>query len=161
MDLTDYYGDRKWCEACAAYVHYLASLEHQYCAQCGAQVRLWSHADEAQFRASLAPRKRRRLTFGSWTKSKQLQAQHQAQHQAQPQPKPLAAVPAAVPMQAMQALPMVPAPDRVESIEAVAPLPPLTPAEPSVLQVLRTPLPLVIDSRPPVPPTGHSASHSA
>ena len=138
MDLTDYYGDRKWCEACSTYVHYLASLEHQYCSQCGAQVRLWSHADEAQFRASMAPKKRRRLTFGSWTKAKQLQAQRQ------PQAQPLAAVPA---------------PDRVESIEAVAPLPPLaSAAEPPVLQVLRTPLPLVIDDLPPQPrPTSHSA----
>jgi hypothetical protein len=137
MDLTDYYGDRKWCESCVAYVHYLASLEHQYCSQCGAQVRLWSHADEAQFRASMAPPKRRRLTFGSWTKAKQLQAQRQ------PQPQPLAAVPA---------------PDRVESIEAVAPLPSMAPAaEPSVLQMLRTPLPLVIEDRPPASQASHSA----
>jgi len=58
MEQLDYYNDRKYCAACQEYVPYLMSTEHSYCAQCGAQVRLFSDADWTAFNESvLAKRK--------------------------------------------------------------------------------------------------------
>jgi len=57
MDQTDFYNDRKYCTACDAYVPYLQSMEHSYCALCGAQVRLFSEADWNAFNESLKERK--------------------------------------------------------------------------------------------------------
>jgi hypothetical protein len=58
MEPLDYYNDRKYCTACQDYVPYLMSTEHSYCAQCGAQVRLFSDADWSAFNESvLAKRK--------------------------------------------------------------------------------------------------------
>lgn len=45
MESSDFYSDRKYCHTCGEYVHYLMSIEHSYCAQCGQRVRLFSEGD--------------------------------------------------------------------------------------------------------------------
>ena len=57
MQHSDFYNDRKYCDECAHYVHYLQSLEHSYCACCGRVVRLFSEEDWTTFHASLKERK--------------------------------------------------------------------------------------------------------
>ena len=57
MDHLDYYNDRKFCQDCGDYVPYLQSIEHSYCAVCGAQVRLFSDEDWDLFHESLKERR--------------------------------------------------------------------------------------------------------
>jgi len=57
MDNIDFYSDKKWCARCADYVPYLMSVEHSYCIECGAEVRLFSKDDWREFSADLAERK--------------------------------------------------------------------------------------------------------
>ena len=60
MGTNDYYDDRKYCTSCDDYVPYLASVEHSYCVQCGAQVRLFSSEDWQRFKSGLETKKRPR-----------------------------------------------------------------------------------------------------
>ena len=53
MEPFDYYSDRKYCPSCDKYVHYLMSIEHSFCVECGVEVRLFSKEDWEQFNASL------------------------------------------------------------------------------------------------------------
>ena len=57
MENPDYYSDRKFCAHCNAYVAYLMSLEHSYCAQCGSEVRLFSKADWSEFHQTMQERR--------------------------------------------------------------------------------------------------------
>jgi len=57
LDHSDYYSDHKYCHECEAYVPYLMSLEHSYCAQCGSRVRLFSESDWEAFHAALKERR--------------------------------------------------------------------------------------------------------
>jgi len=57
MDHTDFYSDKKFCDACGTYRPYLQSLEHSYCAQCGSEVRLFSEADWEHFHTELKERR--------------------------------------------------------------------------------------------------------
>lgn len=57
MDHPDYYSDRKFCSHCNAYVPYLMSVEHSYCAQCGNEVRLFSQDDWESFNESMQARR--------------------------------------------------------------------------------------------------------
>ena len=57
MDYPDFYSDKKFCDACGTYRAYLQSLEHSYCAQCGAEVRLFSETDWEAFHAELKERR--------------------------------------------------------------------------------------------------------
>ena len=54
---SDFYSDHKYCSDCNEYVPYLMSMEHSYCARCGARVRLFSEQDWEAFNASLKERK--------------------------------------------------------------------------------------------------------
>ncbi|MEW6073184.1 MAG: hypothetical protein AB1726_11420 [Planctomycetota bacterium] len=56
MEPTDFYNDRKYCQACRAYVPYLQSLEQSWCAICGSKVRLFSDDDWKSFHNSLKDR---------------------------------------------------------------------------------------------------------
>ena len=53
MDPLDYYSDRKFCTQCNAYVAYLMSVDHSYCAECGTEVRLFSKEDWSAFNESM------------------------------------------------------------------------------------------------------------
>lgn len=54
---TSFYNDRKFCPECDTYVPYLQSMEHSYCVECGAQVRLFSEADWSEFHSNLKERR--------------------------------------------------------------------------------------------------------
>ena len=54
---TNFYNDRKFCPECDTYVPYLQSMEHSYCAACGAQVRLFSESDWSTFHNNLKERR--------------------------------------------------------------------------------------------------------
>lgn len=53
MEPIDYYADRKYCPACDGYRPYLMSVSKSYCAECGAEVRLFSKEDWQRFNESL------------------------------------------------------------------------------------------------------------
>jgi len=57
MDNLDYYSDRKFCTECNEYVPFLMSVEHSYCATCGAEVRLFSDQDWSTFNESMQARR--------------------------------------------------------------------------------------------------------
>lgn len=57
MENADFYSDRKYCSKCEGYVPYLMSVDHSYCTQCGAEVRLFSNTDWSEFRRALEERK--------------------------------------------------------------------------------------------------------
>jgi len=57
MDHIDYYSDRKYCTHCEKYVPYLMSVDHSFCAECGAEVRLFSERDWQAFNQSMADRR--------------------------------------------------------------------------------------------------------
>jgi len=59
MENPDYYSDQKYCPDCKAYVPYLMSIEHSYCARCGTQVRLFSKEDWEEFNESLSTKRSR------------------------------------------------------------------------------------------------------
>ena len=53
----DFETDTKWCEKCNSYQRYMMSVDHSYCAECGAKVRLFSKADALQFGDELTKRR--------------------------------------------------------------------------------------------------------
>ncbi|MAE29489.1 MAG: hypothetical protein QF724_04765 [Planctomycetota bacterium] len=53
----NYYDDRKYCESCNAYVHYLMSIDHSFCVECGSTVRLFSKDDWQAFNEELKQRR--------------------------------------------------------------------------------------------------------
>lgn len=53
METGNFYSDRKFCTQCRKYVSYLVSLEHSYCCECGARVRLFSDSDWTSFHENL------------------------------------------------------------------------------------------------------------
>ena len=55
--LSDFQNDRKWCSACDGYVSYLMSIDKSFCAQCGAEVRLFSEEDWIAFSEKMEARK--------------------------------------------------------------------------------------------------------
>jgi hypothetical protein len=57
METRDYYGDRKFCAQCNTYVTYLMSVDHSYCVQCGAEVRLFSKDDWSNFHQTIQERR--------------------------------------------------------------------------------------------------------
>jgi len=57
MEHADFYNDRKFCSKCDAYVPYLMSVEHSYCAHCGAEVRLFSKSDWSEFQRNVDERR--------------------------------------------------------------------------------------------------------
>ena len=58
MEPIDYYNDRKFCTKCEEYVPYLMSVDHSFCAQCGAPVRLFSDADWTAFNESMQSKRK-------------------------------------------------------------------------------------------------------
>jgi hypothetical protein len=60
MEQSDFYGDRKYCDRCGKYVHYLMSVESSYCVDCGTRVHLFSRADWEDFNSTLEERRPRR-----------------------------------------------------------------------------------------------------
>lgn len=56
MERTDFYTDRKFCDQCQRYVHYLMSVETSFCVECGARVHLFSKGDWEAFHEALAER---------------------------------------------------------------------------------------------------------
>lgn len=59
MENLDYYSDRKFCPQCNDYVHYLMSIEHSFCAECGSEVRLFSENDWTAFNESIQAKRPR------------------------------------------------------------------------------------------------------
>lgn len=45
----EYYRETKWCAQCQTYVRFLMSVNHSFCVQCGARVRLFSSDDDRGF----------------------------------------------------------------------------------------------------------------
>lgn len=58
MERTDFYTDRKFCDRCERYVHYLMSVDSSFCVECGHRVHLFSKRDWEAFHESLAERGR-------------------------------------------------------------------------------------------------------
>lgn len=56
MERTDFYTDRKFCDSCERYVHYLMSVETSFCVECGAKVHLFSKRDWDTFQENLSER---------------------------------------------------------------------------------------------------------
>lgn len=52
-----FHSQKKFCPCCNEYVNYLASIEHSYCIQCGAEARMLSKADWEALQTKLAARK--------------------------------------------------------------------------------------------------------
>jgi len=59
MEKSDFYGDKKYCDPCGKYVHYLMSVETSYCIECGARVHLFSREDWDDFNQNLEERRPR------------------------------------------------------------------------------------------------------
>jgi hypothetical protein len=57
MQIRDFYCEVKWCAKCNAYVHYMMSVNHSYCVQCGSPVRLFNKEDSDRFSADVQKRK--------------------------------------------------------------------------------------------------------
>ncbi|MFO1009781.1 MAG: hypothetical protein U1F29_06915 [Planctomycetota bacterium] len=57
MDVPDYYSDLKYCPKCEKYVSYLMGMEHSYCVECGARVRLFSEQDWLAFNENITRQK--------------------------------------------------------------------------------------------------------
>ncbi len=57
MASSSFYDDRKFCHDCGDYVPYLMSMDHSYCIQCGAQVKLFSKEDWGTFSEGIKPKK--------------------------------------------------------------------------------------------------------
>ena len=53
----NYYDDRKYCDSCSAYVHYLMSIDHSFCVECGGTVRLFSKDDWLAFNEEIKQRR--------------------------------------------------------------------------------------------------------
>ena len=54
---SDFYSDRKYCDACQKYVSYLMSIEASYCVECGGEVHLFSKDDWQDFNENLQARR--------------------------------------------------------------------------------------------------------
>lgn len=57
MDRRDFYQETKWCQTCKDYVRYLMSVNHSYCAHCGAEVTLFNKEDSVRFELAVERRK--------------------------------------------------------------------------------------------------------
>ncbi len=57
MDQRDFNHERKWCGQCNSYVRYLMSVNHSYCVECGAMVKLFSKEDAQRFSEEIEKRK--------------------------------------------------------------------------------------------------------
>jgi hypothetical protein len=57
MTSHDYYAETKWCDSCKEYVHYMMSVNHSYCVECGGRVRLFNRDDAKRFSAEVERRK--------------------------------------------------------------------------------------------------------
>ena len=57
MNKRDFQKERKWCPKCESYRHYLMMLNHSFCADCGAQMRLFSKRDQQRFNEDLQNRR--------------------------------------------------------------------------------------------------------
>jgi hypothetical protein len=57
MGESNFYNETKWCDSCGKYVHYLLSLDHSFCVECGGKVRLYSETDWQQLNEELAARR--------------------------------------------------------------------------------------------------------
>ncbi|MBL8900118.1 MAG: hypothetical protein JNM84_20985 [Planctomycetes bacterium] len=53
----NFYEEKKYCPACAKYVHFLQNVHHSYCVDCGTVVHLMSAEEFAKLNAALAERK--------------------------------------------------------------------------------------------------------
>ncbi len=54
---SDFYSDRKYCDACNKYVSYLMSIDTSYCVECGGEVHLFSKDDWQNFNETLSERR--------------------------------------------------------------------------------------------------------
>ncbi len=57
MTIRDFYTETKWCESCRTYVHFVMSVNHSFCVQCGGKVRLFNKNDSQQFEAEVQKRR--------------------------------------------------------------------------------------------------------
>jgi hypothetical protein len=57
MHAMDFNNEKKWCPRCNAYVRYLMSVDHSFCAHCGTKVRLFSDEDSQRFNTSMERKK--------------------------------------------------------------------------------------------------------
>ena len=53
MNHSNFYSDKKYCDCCNKYVHYLQSVGSSYCVECGARVHLFSEEDWHSFNEGL------------------------------------------------------------------------------------------------------------
>ena len=51
--------EKKWCPKCGAYHHYLMSVNHSFCVECGTQMRLFNKQDQQRFTEELQKRRLR------------------------------------------------------------------------------------------------------
>ena len=57
MQNMDFYNEKKWCSQCNAYVRYMMSVDHSFCAQCGGKVRLFNETDSERFSTDMEKKK--------------------------------------------------------------------------------------------------------
>ena len=50
---TEFYNEQKWCDHCQTHVKFLMSINHSYCIECGARVRLFSSSDKETFQETV------------------------------------------------------------------------------------------------------------
>ncbi|MHC4515986.1 MAG: hypothetical protein ACYTGW_14895 [Planctomycetota bacterium] len=55
----DFEHEKKWCPKCGAYRHYLMSVNHSFCVECGTQMRLFNKKDQQRFTEELQKRRLR------------------------------------------------------------------------------------------------------
>jgi len=49
MGTSEFYNEKKFCEACKTYVRFLMSVNHSFCVQCGNKVRMFNRDDAQTF----------------------------------------------------------------------------------------------------------------
>lgn len=54
---SNFYNETKWCDDCGKYVHFLLSLDHSFCVECGGVVRLYSKDDWEKLNDEMAARR--------------------------------------------------------------------------------------------------------
>ncbi len=54
---SEFEHEKKWCPKCEAYRHYLMSVDHSFCVQCGTQMRLFNNQDRQRFAEALQRRR--------------------------------------------------------------------------------------------------------
>mgnify|MGYP001564276206 CR=1 FL=1 len=57
MTNRDFYNETKWCESCRTYVHFVMSVNHSYCVQCGSRVKLFNKDDSRRFETEVQKRR--------------------------------------------------------------------------------------------------------